>query len=133
MMNLPLEIINKIFTYISSNTANIIKESQFYGKTFPFFYLRQVEYDCIRKILNDYHQINIYINNNKDLSSYDRYHIRHIFTNDDSFINISEHTGINCIIFRNEEYSDDCSEFSDDDFNDDDNFSEYQEFLMFGY
>lgn len=160
MITLPIEIINKIFTYISSNTVNIIKESKFYGKTFPFFYLRQVEYETFvsDKIQNDYHlHINTKILENRDLYSDDQYYLFHIFTNDDTFEKISEHTGIRNLTFRivdnrtliienvelllndasdfeDDYYSDDdSSAFNDDDFGDFGNDYDFQEFDMLCY
>lgn len=40
MDGLPIEIVNKIFLYVSSPTSDLMKRSRYYGKTFPFMALR---------------------------------------------------------------------------------------------
>lgn len=62
MINLPIEVINKIFLYISSSTASILKNSEFYGKSFPFLYLEQTNSSSNVQI--DYHHINNIMKNN---------------------------------------------------------------------
>jgi hypothetical protein len=93
MVSLPIEIINKIFTYISSPIASIIKDSEFYGKSFPFFYLEQnnVNYPT-NNIQWDYIQINKLIKNQR--FGDDTYYLFHHYTNyiNDSFI--SEQTTV---------------------------------------
>lgn len=60
MIHFPIEIINKIFTYVSSNNACLIRDSHFYQKEFPFFYLNHVlSYDIDKLHLqNDIIDIN---------------------------------------------------------------------------
>jgi hypothetical protein len=51
---LPIEIINKIFTYVSSNHACLIRESRFYQCEYPFFHLEHVStYDVDNIDLQD--------------------------------------------------------------------------------
>lgn len=67
MFYFPIEIINKIFTYVSSNVACLIRESRFYQKEFPFFYLNHVSsYDVIYMNLeNDIVDINKMVYNDR--------------------------------------------------------------------
>lgn len=60
-MIFPIEIMNKIFTYVSNNTACLIRDSRFYQKKFPFFYLHHVSsYD-----IHEYHLVNDIIDINR--------------------------------------------------------------------
>lgn len=49
-MNLPPEIINKIFMYASSRDVDIIRASRFYHTKHPFFYLKHVSYCDVQNL-----------------------------------------------------------------------------------
>lgn len=60
MILLPYEIINKIFSYLSSPCSNIIKTSHFYNKKNTLTYLFDVSRHtnlCKRHIRFDYYKI----------------------------------------------------------------------------
>jgi hypothetical protein len=63
-MFLPIEIVNKIFMYVSSPTARLIKESQYYRTIFPFFYLKRVHYQK---------EIDLYFQNNDEWTEIGRF------------------------------------------------------------
>ena len=99
----PVEIINKIYSYIGSPTSTIIKQSLFYNSSFPFFLLRQVVYfpQYPEKIRNDFHfNINLPIRASQLNNNDDRYVIFFEFNNYDDTPRISEHTGVSTPLFR---------------------------------
>lgn len=50
--SIPNEILSKIFSYMSNDSASILRQSKFYQKTFPFFHLRHVlSYDVSSTML----------------------------------------------------------------------------------
>ena len=80
MIVLPIEIINKIFLYLSSSTASLIKESEFYGQSFPFLYLEQIEmFPPINNVHQDYININTLVKQHE--ISDNRYILFHYHTN----------------------------------------------------
>lgn len=81
-MNLPLEIINKIFTYASSRDVDIIRGSRFYHTEHPFFYLKHVSYCDVQNmdLQDDIISINRKIYN--DRVSFRR-HLRILLCEDD--------------------------------------------------
>ena len=59
-IQLPKEVVNKIFLYTSSTCANIIKQSKYYGVSCPFRKLREVSKlprKCSIPIRHDYYKI----------------------------------------------------------------------------
>lgn len=90
MTALPIEIMNKIFLYMSSPTSNIIRNSKIFSKPFPLMSLRRVDepdpFPFPTKIEMDYRRI--YYKICKNRLSYDNnepsgYHYRrfHEFSN----------------------------------------------------
>jgi hypothetical protein len=90
---LPNEIINKIFLYLSSDTASVLKNSEFFGKSFPFFYLEQVgSIIPLNTIQKDFHSINQTIKQHRVDNK--RYMLFHHFTNYKNIECLSEQTDI---------------------------------------
>lgn len=89
----PEEIINKIFLYVSSDTASLLKNSEFFGKSFPFLYLNQVvPLIPTNTIQKDFYTINKSIKQNR--IDNERYMLFHHFTNYKNSECISEQTNI---------------------------------------
>jgi hypothetical protein len=73
-LTLPNEILSKIFSYMSSHSAMIIRQSKFYQKSFPFFHLTHVlSYDVTSTLLcEDIRKLNreIYMERIKQTTPY---------------------------------------------------------------
>lgn len=94
---LPIEIIQKIFLYVCSPTANLVKKSRPFQHTFPFMALRQDEniFPFLTKTRMDYLRIyrKIQVNRFENISgqSYDNYRRFHEYSNFDDSIEDMDH------------------------------------------
>lgn len=98
MNELPIEIINHIFVFLSSPTAEILKTSIYYNSGFPFLLLQKKTLDSYylqkksrRRCLNFYIELYKEILNYEDPYGSGRYKWYHIFSNYETDIIYSDH------------------------------------------
>ena len=105
-MDLPIEIVNKIFLFVSSPTSELIRESKYYNKSFPILYLDKVVNCSLDKNISflecrSYYQYDVYwkILEHQKTDEPTRYQLFHIFTNYKKEEAFSEDTKVNIEYF----------------------------------
>lgn len=109
-IQLPIEIINKIFLFLKSDTSDVIKSSKFYNSSFPILFLntRKITYDRPLSKLQlqclAFYQYDVYwkILENQNTNCVSKYKLFHIFTNDENKQIYSEDTQIDLIYKYNQ-------------------------------